>query len=217
MASIHPKRYVRNMSHLIHLTPLLLAQMHHWLIVDIRPEEERRDPALGFIPGSVHLLVDELDALTRWSQRTPVVLSCLSGRRSKEILTMLPPSSQPMATLDGGLLAWTAQGLPVSGLELERQAPATLPPEDIFAHLRACFIAQMTETTLDQNTNAPEDPMALLEQCFERASCDTPPSTLSQWEHVLDHAAALSRQNGTDLKTIADNLDEFLLMLHMAN
>lgn len=187
--------------------------MHHWLIVDIRPEDERRDPALGFIPGSVHLNVDELDALTRWSQRAPVVLSCLSGRRSKDILTQLPPSDQPMATLEGGLLAWRAQELPVSGLQLARQAPQTPPPDGIFAHLRACFIAQLTETSLDRDTT-PQDPMALLTQCFERADCDSPPSTLSQWEHVLDHAAALSRQSGTSLETIAANLDEFLLMLH---
>lgn len=118
-----------------------------------------------------------------------------------------------MATLEGGLLAWRAQGLPVSGLQLERKAPATPPPEDIFAHLRACFIAQMTETSLDQDA-APLNPMTLLTQCFERAGCDSPPSTRSQWEHVLDHAAALSRQSGTSLETIAANLDEFLLMLH---
>jgi len=133
-------------------------------------------------------------ALTRWAQRSPVVLSCLSGRRSEEFLTQLPPSSHPMATLEGGLLAWRALDLPVSGLKLARQAPQAPPPDGIFAHLRACFVAQLTETSLDQDA-AQLDPMTLLTQCFERADCDSPPhDALTMGARLGSRRGALSAE-----------------------
>lgn len=208
------------MSHALLLSPDLLVQMPHWHIIDIRHEQERRDASLGFIPSSLSICDKDLQTQKRFIikqvERQPVVLTCLSGRRSEQLVEELidhhdvDPSR--LATLEGGLLAWRAQDLPISGVDIFRHPPLHQPHENIFAHLRACFVAQLTETMLDHDA-AVINPIDLLHQCLEEAS-HHPESSIVRWEYVLDHAAAISRQHGTDLQVIAENLDNFLRQLH---
>ena len=99
------------------------VQRTGWLLVDIRPAENRE--AEGVIPGSVRVerIVlewrldpagpDRLDGLHR---DQPVVLVCNEGYASSLAASQVRELGLHRATdLDGGFRAWKAAGLPVAG------------------------------------------------------------------------------------------------------
>jgi len=83
-------------------------------IVDVREEQEydtTRVPDMQLIPMSE--LQDRLDELPD----RPLVIMCRSGRRSADVTDYLNELGGygEVANLEGGILAWAAEGLPYEG------------------------------------------------------------------------------------------------------
>jgi hydroxyacylglutathione hydrolase len=84
-------------------------------IVDVREEQEydtTRVPDMPLIPMSE--LEDRLDELPA---DRPLVIMCRSGRRSADVSDYLNELGAygEVANLEGGILAWAAEGLPYEG------------------------------------------------------------------------------------------------------
>lgn len=81
-------------------------------VIDVRTQEEVDS---GIIPNAEHVPLDQFDpAKLDLSDGRPVVLYCRSGRRSAIAAEQLAETiGGPVEHLDGGLLAWEAQGLPI--------------------------------------------------------------------------------------------------------
>ena len=84
-------------------------------IVDIREQDEHdttRVPGIPLIPMSE--LMDRLDELP---SGPPLVILCRSGNRSGQVADYLNGAGDhgEVANLEGGILAWAAQGLPYEG------------------------------------------------------------------------------------------------------
>jgi thioredoxin 1/putative thioredoxin len=67
------------------------------------------------LPGAHHMALDEIESRLAELHMLPgqPVLYCRSGDRTKELATRLGEQGAPIAFLEGGLLAWEADGLPV--------------------------------------------------------------------------------------------------------
>lgn len=95
-------------------------------IVDVRTEEEH-DAA--HIAGDVHLPLESLTgAAAGLDQGRPVVFYCRSGDRSAMAAEAFSASGWDAASMAGGLLAWTEDGLPVEPEDGEVISPSGLPP-----------------------------------------------------------------------------------------
>lgn len=89
----------------------LLAQ-HQVALVDTR------DPpvfARMHLPGAVNIPLSEISNRLAELHMLPAepVLYCRGGEQSKELATRLASEGTPVAFLEGGVLAWEAEGLPV--------------------------------------------------------------------------------------------------------
>lgn len=75
-----------------------------------RPAYER-----AHLPGAVHLPLEQIESRLAELHMLPSepVLYCRSGDRTKELAERLATSGVPVAFLEGGLLAWEADGLPI--------------------------------------------------------------------------------------------------------
>ena len=82
-------------------------------IVDVREQEEWD---AGHIDGAAWLPLSELGA--RWDELPAgeLVVVCRSGSRSEMVCTALVQSGRAAHNLAGGMLAWTAAGLPIEPL-----------------------------------------------------------------------------------------------------
>jgi len=141
------------MTHLpsIEVTPLPLSRRRDATIVDIRALEERE--LIGSIPGAYPFPL-ALFTQRPWllmsvvSPEKPVVLACMSGRRSLEALTLAyDVGFSSVQSLSGGLLGWAEAGLPL----VPPLVPGDDPPESIAAlerELISCFIAERVEAAL---------------------------------------------------------------------
>lgn len=182
------------------------------LFVDLRPAAERYG-GVGFVPGSVS--VPWQPDAERWAaavreaagSHTPVLV-CLSGSRAR---ACEPAQRGDLPYLEGGVLAWAAEGLPVCGRDVARASEE--PPIAIEAfprHMAACFVGELAEAALDE----PElDPLALLQRCFDREGVSFTAPTLEGLLRVLDRAALASLGLGTPLERVAANLDHMLARL----
>jgi rhodanese-related sulfurtransferase len=88
-------------------------------VVDVREADEF---AAGHLPGATHIPLAEIRrlgpaALQRHGldpQRQPLLLVCRSGARSRTAMTLLATGPEAQVfNLRGGVLAWTAHGLPL--------------------------------------------------------------------------------------------------------
>ena len=81
-------------------------------VIDVRTQAEVDS---GIIPEAEHIPLDQFDpAKLDLSDGREVVLYCRSGRRSAIAAQQLAAAiGGPVEHLDGGMLAWEAQGLPV--------------------------------------------------------------------------------------------------------
>lgn len=87
------------------------------VLLDVRTAAERR---LAYIPGSLHIPLDELDELparqTELSPGTTVICQCASGHRSLTASRFLSAQGLDARSLRGAEAAPQAAGLPVTGL-----------------------------------------------------------------------------------------------------
>ncbi|MCA9706831.1 MAG: rhodanese-like domain-containing protein, partial [Myxococcales bacterium] len=135
------------------MTPLQVLRTPGLALVDIRPVAERYG-SVGFVPGSLSIpAVDSPEQTRRMiceaaGDRTPVLV-CLSGRRAQHHASCDATQGGELAYLEGGVLAWAASGLPVSGVNLQ---PSDDAPElaDFPRHMAACFVGQLVEVSLDR-------------------------------------------------------------------
>lgn len=189
----------------------LLDQLFHWLIVDIRQPSARKDPALGFIPGSLNILSqDEIVACTL---RAPVVLSCAQGDRSLSLLSVLPQTLHPIIVLEGGQEQWAAQGLPMAGLGLQRQDEQQQPGIFIYERVRELFSAQLS-LILSEQELAQANPLEIMSTCLHNANCSPYDATIAQWEMTFDLLAVTARDFGAPSSLIASDLDAMLRLVH---
>jgi rhodanese-related sulfurtransferase len=81
------------------------------VLVDVREVHEWE---AGHVSGAIHLPLDlvptRLDELPRDRR---IVVVCRSGRRSAGVTDLLTRSAFDAVNLDGGLLAWVEEGLPI--------------------------------------------------------------------------------------------------------
>lgn len=128
-----------------------LRQRRDAAVVDIREPEERE--LIGSIPGAYPFPMDGLRThpwhlMSVVSATQPVVLACMSGRRSAEVLELTRDVGfAQVYSLSGGVLGWSAAGLPLAGLG----APTEPAPDSLAAleqELISCFTAERIEVVL---------------------------------------------------------------------
>jgi rhodanese-related sulfurtransferase len=85
------------------------------LLLDVRTIEEFDGPS-GHLRGAilipVQTLVDELDRLSSYRQKTIIVI-CRSGNRSGYATTLLRDQGFNALNMVGGMIRWDAEGRPV--------------------------------------------------------------------------------------------------------
>lgn len=180
------------------------------VLVDLRPPSERYG-GVGFVPGSLHvpghLDVESWVAKVQQAAgaRTPVLV-CLSGTRARSLA-----EGHGWSYLQGGVLAWGAEGLPLAGRHVSRASDdPPLAVEAFPRHMAACFVGELAEAALDH----PDlDPLALLHRCFDRAGASFTDPTLDGILRALDQAALASLELGTPIERVASNLDHMLSRL----
>ncbi|WP_239158180.1 rhodanese-like domain-containing protein [Streptomyces sp. SID13726] len=85
------------------------------VLLDVR---EREEWAAGHAPGAVHAPLSALLAggrLPEAAANRPVVTVCRSGKRSRAAVALLEARGVDAVDVLGGMAAWVAAGLPVTG------------------------------------------------------------------------------------------------------
>ena len=191
------------------IEPAALAEFHEAAIIDIRSREERTSE-LGFIPGS--RAFPERDVLegrlaADYRQGHPLVLACLSGRRSERLLSAVREQGfERVVHLKGGVLAWQAAGLPVCGAAQTDPAdlPAVADLRDFPRAIVSCFVAESVEAQLDGG-EAIVDPKPIVEHIIDDSWRGAP--TPEALRESLDRLAETARSMGHPLAHIARNVD----------
>ena len=100
-------------------------------LLDVRTEAEYAE---GHIDGAVLADVKRDDFLAvaevGLDKERPVAVYCRSGKRSAKAAELLTAEGYRVTNLKGGIMAWTAKGLPVG------KEPAALTPDGIDVRLR---------------------------------------------------------------------------------
>lgn len=90
-----------------------VAGLEHAQLVDVREDYEWD---AGRIPGARHVALGELMAVADTIERdAPVVFICRVGGRSTMAANAFRRAGYDAYSLDGGVLEWTARGLPFDG------------------------------------------------------------------------------------------------------
>ncbi len=190
------------------LTPDQALAHRRLRYIDIRPPDER-EAGLGAIPGSINIPFEGDDeafvgATERASLGRPLLLVCMSGERARRLADRIAPSFRvDVGYLDGGVLRWGEQGLPLFGREPIGGSGEGLSGSELSRRLAACFVGELAEVSLDRDL----DPLDMLRSCFRRADANFEAPTNAELCRVIDHAAAISMDLGTPLSRIATNLD----------
>lgn len=96
------------------LTPEQVSALlgeHAVELIDVREPYER---AAGYIPGSRHVELGQLDeAAASLDEGRKVVFVCRVGARSAFATQAFRQAGYDAYNLDGGILAWAQQGLPL--------------------------------------------------------------------------------------------------------
>jgi rhodanese-related sulfurtransferase len=173
-------------------------------LIDLRPQEERMGE-LGFVPGS-RTCKDE-EELLELAAREPVVVMCLSGRRSTAQLARLKARGAAARELDGGLLAWRAAGLPVCEPLIVADAPTLGTLSDAPRKIASCFVAEQVELALDRDEEI--DALALLRAIFAEQGVSWEAPDKEGLYRVLDAAGAQSLRLGNTLDRVARNMSRY--------
>lgn len=82
------------------------------VIVDVREPNEWRE---GHIPGAVHIPLAQLGMhVSRFDSSQELIIVCRSGNRSAAAAGSLAQAGyERVSNLQGGMIAWSAQRLPV--------------------------------------------------------------------------------------------------------
>ena len=95
-------------------------------LIDVRGLDEHE---AGHIPGDTAIPFDQLkDRAAELGQGEPVVFYCRSGDRSGAAVQALRASGYDAYSIEGGLLAWTEQGLPLEPEGGQVSEQHSLPP-----------------------------------------------------------------------------------------
>jgi hydroxyacylglutathione hydrolase len=95
-------------------------------LIDIRGENEHE---AGHIPGDRAIRFDRLkDEAGTISTDQPVVFYCRSGDRSSAAVQAMRASGWDAYSIEGGLLGWTEQGLPLEPADGHVAERDVLPP-----------------------------------------------------------------------------------------
>lgn len=95
-------------------------------VVDVRHASEHE---AAHIAGDELIPFDELKARAgELDQSKPVVVYCRSGDRSGAAVQALRASGWDAYSIDGGILAWHEQGLPIEPADGRIVQPSGLPP-----------------------------------------------------------------------------------------
>ena len=182
----------------------------HWIeVIDIRTEEERK--ILGFIPGSLRIDVEDLEALIRSSlTSSTVALVCNSGRRAREVLEEVElPDDVSVAYLEGGVLGWREGGFPCVEDDEDVAIPSAYrdveiaSAEEFVSLLRSCFVAELIEGPLSEEDGPNVDPVEIFDTALQSAGARGAPQ--EGLELIIDHLAAANRRLGGSLNRIAEN------------
>ena len=93
------------------IAPERVTQLAGAQIVDVRTDEEW---AAGRAPDALHVPLDELGtAAEQLDPERPVVFYCRVGERSAMAAEAFKASGWDAYTVEGGLMAWAEQGLPL--------------------------------------------------------------------------------------------------------
>ncbi|RST17655.1 rhodanese-like domain-containing protein [Streptomyces sp. WAC05374] len=82
-------------------------------LLDVR---ETHEWLAGHAPGALHVPLSRLRAgasLPQAAQGRPLIVICRSGNRSRQAVDVLADSGLEATDVTGGMIAWTADGLPV--------------------------------------------------------------------------------------------------------
>jgi thioredoxin 1/putative thioredoxin len=97
------------------LKPAELAQLLPAGAVSVIDTRDAAAYGRAHLPGAVNIPIEEIESrLAELHMLTgqPVVY-CRSGDKTKELSERLADQGLPVAFLEGGLLAWEAEGLPI--------------------------------------------------------------------------------------------------------
>jgi len=87
------------------------------LLLDVREDNEWES---GRAPDAVHIALNEVpDHLDELSKDRQIVCVCRSGARSGRAANFLVEHGRNAVNLEGGMLAWSAEGEPLVGDEGE--------------------------------------------------------------------------------------------------
>jgi rhodanese-related sulfurtransferase len=79
-------------------------------VLDVRDDEEWEEIRIG---GAVHQSEDAvMERLDDFPEDTRIVVVCADGKRSAKLASKLREQGRQAASIDGGLNAWTDEGLP---------------------------------------------------------------------------------------------------------
>ena len=82
-------------------------------LIDVREEHERE---AGYIPGSRHVVLSALaDSARELPTDRPLVFQCRVGARSAQAAFAFRRAGFDAHNLQGGIVAWSASGLPIEG------------------------------------------------------------------------------------------------------
>lgn len=82
------------------------------VMVDVREPDEIAERA---VPGAINIPLGELEARANEVPKgKPVLVFCRSGNRSQEGAAILAAKGYDASTVEGGIVAWDAAGLPTT-------------------------------------------------------------------------------------------------------
>jgi rhodanese-related sulfurtransferase len=96
-------------------------------LVDVRTAVEH---AAGHISGAAHIPLERLgpEAADQLDADRPLIVYCRGGNRSQAAAEALRNSGYDAHSIDGGLVAWDEQGLPLEPEDGEVAPGQNLPP-----------------------------------------------------------------------------------------
>ncbi len=147
--------------------------------------------------------------LRAYPEDMPLVLACLTGRRSGELASlMIQHGIDRVANLEGGVLGWQAAGLPVCGAGVvdPDRAPRIASLADLPRRIVSCFVAEAAEAALDADASPLDDPRAIVETLLAtaRSGDGLHPAAVIE---ALERLGEIARLRGHPIENIAKNLD----------